>query len=74
MAASPNKVLREILDVPVTMPLWVEKRIDAILAKFQGLMFDAESIVKLRDELKAEGLEDAFGDFIAQPNSRDKVE
>ena len=25
LAASPNKVLREVLDVPVTMPVWVDR-------------------------------------------------
>jgi hypothetical protein len=72
LAASPNKVLREILDVPVTMPMWVEERIQAVLAKFQGLTFDDSTIANLRAELRSEGLEDAFGDFLAQPRPQDR--
>ena len=74
LAASPNKVLREVLDVPVTMPVWVVGRLQAILARFQGGSFDASAIARLRAELRAEGLEEAFGDFLAQPNIQVEVE
>jgi predicted ATPase len=73
LAASPNKVLREVLDVPMTMPVWVEQRIQAILAKFHGQGFDAGVIANLRAELRAEGLENAFGDYLAQPSAEDEV-
>jgi hypothetical protein len=66
LAASPNKVLRDILDVPITMPIWVEKRIDSVLEKYRGTAIDAATIAKIRDDLDAQGLNDAFGDFLVQ--------
>jgi predicted ATPase len=66
LAGSPNKVLREILDVPVTMPIWVEARITAVLNKFEGKAIDATVIKQIRGDLDAQGLGDALGDFLVQ--------
>lgn len=69
LAGSPNKVLREILDVQVTMPIWVEDRIGAVLNRFAGRPIDAGVIKQIRDELDAQGLGDSLGDFLVQrPN------
>src|SRR5260221_10438469 len=48
LAGSPNKVLREILDVQITMPIWVEHRIEAVLTKFAGKAIDADTISQIR--------------------------
>lgn len=66
LAGSPNRVLREILDVPVTMPVWVERRIKDVLAQYRNRTFDAQTIAELRTELAAKGLEGALGDYLAQ--------
>lgn len=66
LAGSPNKVLREILDVPVTMPIWVEARIEAVLARYTGRPADADTIRQIRDDLDAQGLGGAVGDFLVQ--------
>lgn len=66
LAGSPNKVLREVLDVPVTMPIWVEHRIDAVLNKFKGVAIDAGTIATIRRELDEQGLGEALGDFLVQ--------
>lgn len=66
LSGSPNRVLREVLDVPVTMPIWVEERIRAILGEFEGKTFDEQTIAALRARLKTEGLEHSFGDFLAE--------
>lgn len=66
LAGSPNRVLREILDVPVTMPIWVEDRIEAVLNKFSGKAIDGDVIAKIRAELDAQGLGEALGDFLIQ--------
>jgi predicted ATPase len=68
LAASPNKVLRDVLDVPVTMPIWVEQRIDEVLTKYRGAEIDADTISKIRADLDANGLGEAFGDFLVQRN------
>lgn len=66
LAGSPNKVLREVLDVQVTMPIWVEDRIDLILSKFAGKPLDADLVKQIRDQLDAHGLGHALGDFLVQ--------
>lgn len=68
LAGSPNRVLREVLDVPVTMPLWVEQRIQGILDRYRGRTFDEATIAELRAEVAAQGLESALGDYLMQPS------
>lgn len=71
LAASPNKVLREVLDVPVTMPIWVELRIDEVLGKYKGASIDADTIERIRADLDAHGLGEAFGDFLVQRTDKE---
>jgi hypothetical protein len=66
LAASPSRLLREVLEVPVTMPVWVEKRVRAVLEQFEDRTFDAATIGALRQALAAEGLESAFGEYLSQ--------
>lgn len=66
LAGSPNRILRDILDVQVTMPIWVERRIDGVLAKYSGREMTSEVIGAIRDELEASGLGEALGDFLVQ--------
>lgn len=66
LSGSPNKVLREVLDVPITMPIWVENRIDSVLNKFKGVAIDADTIASIRRELEEQGLGEALGDFLVQ--------
>lgn len=67
LAASPSRILREVLDVPVTTPKWVEERIRSVLDQFKGQAFNNETIARLRETLRAAGLEQAFGEFISEP-------
>jgi predicted ATPase len=66
LAGSPNRVLREVLDVPVTMPVWVERKIKEVLAKYSSRTFDPATIEELRAELAGHGLEGALGDYLMQ--------
>lgn len=66
LAASPNAILRDVLDVPVTMPLWVESRLSETLNRYRGAPFDADLVTRLRADLDRQGLGAAFGDFLAQ--------
>ncbi len=69
LAGSPNRVLREVLDVPVTMPVWVERKIKEILDSYRGRVFDVATIDALRGELAEHGLEGALGDYLMQPST-----
>lgn len=63
LAGSPDKVLREILDVPTTLPIWVENKISEILSKYEGITDNEEKVSKMFDELKSLGLNDALSIF-----------
>lgn len=73
LAGSPNTVLRDVLDVPVTMPVWVEQRIKSVLDTYRGRAFDAATIHELRTELARHGLESALGDYLMQPPKEEKA-
>ena len=60
MAGSPDKVLRDILDVPTTLPIWVENKIGEILQKYDGSPDTEEKISQMFAELKSMGLNDAL--------------
>ncbi|MBV1882868.1 MAG: AAA family ATPase [Pseudomonadales bacterium] len=63
LAGSPDKVLREILDVPTTLPIWVEDKISEILQKYEGSPDTEDKITKMFDELKSMGLNDSLSLF-----------
>jgi AAA15 family ATPase/GTPase len=64
------QVLRQVLGVPVTVPLWAENELDAILAKYKGRTFTAEDIDNLNSELSHRGLGDYLPDIIARASGR----
>ncbi|MBN7821212.1 AAA family ATPase [Bowmanella yangjiangensis] len=60
LSGSPDKILREILDVPTTLPIWVEEKISEILKKYEGQPDTEEKISKMFNELKESGLNDSL--------------
>lgn len=63
LAGSPDKVLREILDVPTTLPVWVEDRIQEILNKYEGMPDDINKVSAMFEELKNAGLNESLAIF-----------
>ena len=63
LAGSPDKVLREILDVPTTLPIWVENKITEVLNKYEGTPDNEEKVSKMFEELKSLGLNDSLSMF-----------
>lgn len=63
LAGSPDKVLREILDVPTTLPIWVEHKICEVLKKYDGTPDNKEKVSQMFDELKNLGLNDSLSIF-----------
>lgn len=57
-AGNATEVLREVLGVPVTLPVWVEEKIENVLEDFRGSELTAQSYKKLKEELKKFDLED----------------
>ena len=60
LASSPEQVLREVLNVPTTIPVWVEEKIASILAKYDGMPDNEEKIEKLFQELKNSGVSESL--------------
>jgi len=60
LSGSPDKILREILDVPTTLPIWVEKKISEILKKYEGQPDTEDKISNMFNELKESGLNDSL--------------
>lgn len=66
-SGTANEILRDVLGLPFTMPIWAEQKADAIVRKYSQLKLNGESLTQLRAELKAIGLEK----FV--PDSIDKI-
>jgi hypothetical protein len=56
LSGTANETLREILGVPLSVPIWVENRLDEIARKYTQLPMTAENLARLRDELRGAGL------------------
>lgn len=69
LAASPDRVLREVLDVPTTVPVWVEDSIKEVLRKYSSDIDNEAKVNAIYSELKELGLSDSLFDFT--DNSKD---
>ncbi len=63
LSASPGKVLREVLDVPTTVPIWVENTIREVLEKHSALADLEQRVTNIMTDLKKQGIVDGIGDF-----------
>lgn len=63
LMGSANKILREILDVPNTMPKWVEEKVRGVLEQYLSKEYNEENAKAAFNALKAQGLNDALKDF-----------
>ncbi|CAN5469901.1 AAA family ATPase [soil metagenome] len=55
-SGTATEILREVLDVPVTAPIWVEEYLNDAAAQFAGLEQSKETIQALREVLRETGL------------------
>jgi predicted ATPase len=55
-ASGANEILREVLGVPFTMPIWVEQRLVEISDKYSKEGLTQDSISRMRHELEGIGL------------------
>ena len=65
-AGSSNEILRDVLGVDVTMPLWAERRIKEIVDKNSQLDLTEENLRAMREEMSALGLQDLFPTALSQ--------
>lgn len=62
LSGTPNKILREILDVPSNLPIWVEEKIKTVIASLGGIEGE-EKANRILDELDKLGLSDQIADI-----------
>jgi energy-coupling factor transporter ATP-binding protein EcfA2 len=60
LSTSPSEILREVLGVPVTFPIWVETDLEALIAKYRNQPFNKETLIQLRADVEGAGLADLF--------------
>lgn len=59
-AGSANEILRDVLGVRVTLPLWAEAELSDIVDRYRSAISSPETILQLRSELAQLGLEDLY--------------
>jgi hypothetical protein len=65
-AASANDILRDVLGVPHTMPIWAYSRLEEILERFEDAPLTAEAVAGLKEELTMLGLRNLFPSVLAR--------
>jgi hypothetical protein len=66
LSGTPNKVLRDVLDVPSTLPLWVEKEVDTLLGQTEHLPPEQKGKAVL-DALNRMGISSALSEYKNRP-------
>lgn len=64
LAASPSEILRDVLGVPVTFPLWVEDRLEQLVDRYRQRSFSSDTLADLRRDVEAAGLTEMFPDAV----------
>ncbi|MBN8422281.1 MAG: AAA family ATPase [Verrucomicrobia bacterium] len=65
-AKAANDILREVLGVPFTMPIWVETTLTEMVQRYQKLPMSEENSQKLKRELVSAGLEQFVPEMLVQ--------
>lgn len=63
LAASPDRVLREILEVPSTLPIWAEDEIRSALADYSASARDPNATESFFERLRQRGIQAAVADL-----------
>ncbi len=63
LTGSANKILKDILDVPVTLPRWVESKVKGILSEYLEGDYNEEKAKAAFNALKEAGLNDVLKDI-----------
>ena len=65
-AASSNEILRDVLGLTHTKPVWVEKKIDALIEQYSARDLTENDLVELRNEMKNLRLDHLFPETLSR--------
>lgn len=65
-AGSSNAILREVLGIDSSMPIWAENTLDEIIRKYSQIELTSDSLADLKQELAEIGLDNYIPDTIAR--------
>ena len=65
-AKTATQILREVLGVPFTMPIWVEDKLQEIISKHAYAKINEQVFKKMREELAEIGLEDLMPEAVSR--------
>ncbi|WP_461381785.1 AAA family ATPase [Devosia indica] len=65
-----SEILQQVLGVPITVPIWAEQELEAVVHNYRGREFSAEDIRSLQADLKNRGLGDFLPDVVARAAQR----
>lgn len=65
LAGTADEILRDVLGLPETMPVWVGAELELILKKYRKVSLTAARLKKLKSELRQIGLDEHIPDSIA---------
>jgi len=65
-----SEILQQVLGVPITVPIWAEHELDAVVQNYKGKEFSAEDIRALQKDLNERGLADFLPDVVARAAQR----
>lgn len=69
-AGSSNDILREVLGIPTTMPIWVESKLSSIVERFSNIEINEQNFNQLRKEMAEIGLDKLIPDTIVKVINR----
>ena len=65
-AGSADETLKRVLGMDTTVPIWAEERFDTIVRRYLGGSTSSEQLARLRAELHALGMENAFPSAVVE--------
>ena len=73
-AGNSNEILRDVLGLKATMPLWAERELEGLVSRLLEEPLSAETIRRAREELGRIGLEDALPETVERLVKSDPID
>jgi len=74
-SGSSNEILRDVLGIQFTMPIWVEEKLEKMIEKYSSLEINEKNLTSLRNEMNSLGLDklipNTIADIVDRENKND---